>query len=75
MGYGQVSDSQGSTTYSGINTKNIIITDAAKQTLLAGLSAEAMANRVFTATTTENAEALSGALENRFDAVALQKEL
>ncbi|MDK6203687.1 VENN motif pre-toxin domain-containing protein [Oligella urethralis] len=75
IGYGQVSDSQGSTTYSGINTKNIIITDAAKQTLLAGLSAEAMANRVFTATTTENAEALSGALENRFDAVALQKEL
>ena len=37
--------------------------------------AEAMADRVFTATTTENAEALSGALENRFDAVALQKEL
>ncbi len=34
-----------------------------------------MADRVFTATTTENAEALSGALENRFDAVALQKEL
>ncbi len=75
MGYGQVSDSQGSTTYSGINTKNIIITDEAKQTLLTGLSGEAMADRVFTATTTENAEALSGALENRFDAVALQKEL
>ena len=75
VGYGQVSDSEGSTTYSGINTKNILITDAAKQTLLTGLSAEAMADRVFTATTTENAEALSGALENRFDAVALQKEL
>ncbi|WP_255313348.1 VENN motif pre-toxin domain-containing protein [Oligella ureolytica] len=70
-----MSDSEGSTTYSGINTKNILITDAAKQTLLTGLSAEAMADRVFTATTTENAEALSGALENRFDAVALQKEL
>ena len=70
-----MSESQGSTTYSGINTKNIIITDAAKQTLLTGLSAEAMADRVFTATTTENAEALSGALANRFDAAALQKEL
>ncbi|SUA53350.1 Possible hemagglutinin (DUF638) [Oligella ureolytica] len=75
VGFGQVSDSEGSTTYSGINTKNILITDAAKQTLLTGLSAEAMADRVFTATTTENAEALSGALENRFDAAALQKEL
>ena len=75
VGYGQVSDSEGSTTYSGINTKNILITDAAKQTLLTGLSAEAMADRVLTATMTENAEALSGALENRFDAAALQKEL
>ena len=75
VGFGQVSDSEGSTTYSGINTKNILITDAAKQTLLTGLSAEAMADRVLTATTTENAEALSGALENRFDAAALQKEL
>ncbi|QPT40981.1 HlyD family secretion protein [Oligella ureolytica] len=75
IGFGQESESQGSTTYSGINTKNILITDEAKQTLLTGLSAEAMAERVLTATTTENAEALSGALENRFDAVALQKEL
>ncbi|SUA57426.1 Possible hemagglutinin (DUF638) [Oligella ureolytica] len=35
----------GSTTYSGINTKNILITDEAKQTLLTGLSAKAELNQ------------------------------
>ena len=75
MGYGNDIDRQERTTASGINTENLLITDSDTQLLLTGLGPDAMAERVFTNTTTETAAADSGALANRFDADAVQREL
>ncbi|SUA94398.1 Filamentous hemagglutinin [Oligella urethralis] len=75
MGSGNDIDRQERTTASGINTENLLITDSDTQLLLTGLGPDAMAERVFTNTTTETAAADSGALANRFDADAVQREL
>ncbi|OFS83399.1 hypothetical protein HMPREF3144_08855 [Oligella sp. HMSC05A10] len=75
MGYGNDRERQERTTASGINTKNLLITDSDTQLLLTGLRPDAMAERVCTTTTTETATADSGALANRFDADAVQREL
>ncbi|NLB30861.1 MAG: hypothetical protein GX822_04275 [Alcaligenaceae bacterium] len=75
MGYGNDIDRQERTTASGINTENLLITDPDTQLLLTGLGHDAMAERVFTNTTTETAAADSGALVNRFDADVVQREL
>ncbi|WP_317849690.1 VENN motif pre-toxin domain-containing protein [Oligella urethralis] len=75
MGSGNDIDRQERTTASGINTENLLITDSDTQLLLTGLGPDAMAERVFTNTTTETAAADSDALANRFDADAVQREL
>ncbi|WP_082790476.1 VENN motif pre-toxin domain-containing protein, partial [Bergeriella denitrificans] len=66
MGYGSDGDSQNSTTYSGIGTRNIHITDDSSGT---------QADTVYTDTRTEAAEAQSGRLKNVFDKERVQNEL
>ncbi|RRD88942.1 hemagglutinin repeat-containing protein, partial [Conchiformibius steedae] len=66
IGYGKDGDSQSSVTRSGIGTDNIRIGDD-------GSGEQAKA--VYTDTTTENAAARSGSLENNFDAGKVQSEL
>ncbi|WP_342315751.1 hemagglutinin repeat-containing protein [Lysobacter sp. FW306-1B-D06B] len=74
VGFGQDDDHQRSTTHSGINTKNITITDAAGQAAT-GKTVDQIKAEVATATTTDTVATNSGALVNRFDAAEVQKEL
>lgn len=74
VGFGQDDDHQSSTTHSGINTKNITVTDADGQAAT-GRTVEQIKADVATATTTGTVAANSGALVNKFDAVEVQKEL
>ena len=73
--YSKDSDSQSSTTKSGINTQNIIIKDEAEQLKRTGKTVQEEIAAIKTDINTDNAESQSGKLENRFDKNALQKEL
>ena len=75
MGYGKDSDSQSSTTKSGINTQNIIIKDEAKQLKRTGKTVQEEIAAIKTDITTESAQSQSGKLENRFNKDDVQKEL
>ena len=75
VGYGSDSDRQESVTRSGINTRNLQITDEASQIRQTGLTAEETRAKVYTGTTTESAQADAGSLHNRFDKEQVQKEL
>lgn len=66
LGYGKETDSQSSITLSGINTRNLHIGND-------GTGEQAKA--VYTATTTEMAQQLSGSLKNNFDKETVQREL
>ena len=73
--YSKDSDSQSSTTKSGINTQNIIIKDEAEQLKRTGKTVQEEIAAIKTDINTDNAESQSGKLENRFDKNVLQKEL
>ncbi|QLB45117.1 hemagglutinin repeat-containing protein [Mannheimia pernigra] len=75
IGYGKDQDSQAGTTYSGINTQNLIIRDEQGQLEKTGRNIEQIKEDIKTDITTETAESRSGKLENRFDKDKLQKEL
>ncbi|MCZ2266800.1 hemagglutinin repeat-containing protein [Neisseria meningitidis] len=70
-GYGSDGDSKNSTTRSGINTRNIHITDEAGQLARTGKT-EA---RIYTGIDTETADQHSGRLKNSFDKDAVAKEI
>lgn len=74
VGFGQDDDHQRSTTHSGINTKNVTITDTAGQAAT-GKTVDQIKAEVATATSTDTVAANSGVLVNRFDAAEVQKEL
>lgn len=74
VGFGQDDDHQSSTTHSGINTKNITITDAAGQAAT-GKSIDQVKSEVATTTSTDTVAENGGALVNKFDAAKVQKEL
>lgn len=67
VGLGFDSESDSSVTQSGINTKNITITDEQGQQALTGQSAEQAKEAIYTNVTTDNAKENSGALKNNFD--------
>ena len=73
--YSKDSDSQSSTTKSGINTQNIIIKDEAEQLKRTGKTVQEEIAAIKTDISTYNAESQSGKLENRFDKDDVQKEL
>ena len=75
MGYGKDSDSQSSTTKSGINTQNIMIKDEAEQLKRTGKTVQEEIAAIKTDITTESAPSQSGKLENRFNKDDVQKEL
>jgi filamentous hemagglutinin len=75
MGYGRDSDEEASVTQSGINTRNITLTDEESQKFLTGKSATETIASLYTTTTTETAEANSGKLENNFDRERVQDEI
>ena len=75
MGYGKDSDSQSTTTKSGINTQNIIIKDEAEQLKRTGKTVQEEIAAIKTEITTESAQSQSGKLENRFNKDDVQKEL
>ena len=75
MGYGKDSDSQSSTTKSGINTQNITIKDEAEQLKRTGKTVQEEIAAIKTEITTESAQSQSGKLENRFNKDDVQKEL
>ena len=74
-GYSKDSDSQSSTTKSGINTQNIIIKDEAEQLKRTGKTVQEEIAAIKTDITTESAPSQSGKLENRFNKDDVQKEL
>ena len=74
-GYSKDSDSQSSTTKSGINTQNIIIKDEAEQLKRTGKTVQEEIAAIKTDITTESAQSQSGKLENRFNKDDVQKEL
>ena len=75
VGYGSDQDSQSSITKSGINTRNIQITDEAAQIRLTGKTAEESKADIYTNTTTDTADQHSGRLKNVFDKDRVQSEL
>uniref|UniRef100_UPI0018654564 hemagglutinin repeat-containing protein n=1 Tax=Neisseria lactamica TaxID=486 RepID=UPI0018654564 len=75
VGYGSDSDSQSSITKSGINTRNIQITDEAGQIRLTGKTAAQTKADIDTNVTTDTAERHSGSLKNVFDKDRVQSEL
>ena len=74
-GYGSDGDSKNSTTRSGINTRNIHITDEAGQLARTGRTAEETEARIYTGIDTETADQHSGRLKNSFDKDAVAKEI
>lgn len=74
VGFGQDGDHQTSITHSGINTKNIAITDVDGQAAT-GKTADQIKADIATMTTTDRVDENSGALVNKFDAVEVQKEI
>ena len=75
IGYGSDGESKSSTTRSGINTRNIHITDEAGQLARTGRTAKETEARIHTGIDTETADQQSGSLKNRFDADKVQSEL
>ena len=75
IGYGSDGDSKNSTTRSGINTRNIHITDKAGQLARTGRTAEETEARIHTGIDTETADQHSGRLKNSFDKDAVAKEI
>ena len=75
VGYGSDSDSQSSITKSGINTRNIQITDEAAQIRLTGKTAAQTKADIDTNVTTDAADQHSGRLKNVFDKDRVQSEL
>ena len=75
IGYGSDGDSKNSTTRSGINTRNIHITDEAGQLARTGRTAEETEARIYTGIDTETADQHSGRLKNSFDKDAVAKEI
>ncbi len=73
--YSKDSDSQSSTTKSGINTQNIIIKDEAEQLKRTGKTVQEEIAAIKTDITTESAPSQSGKLENRFNKDDVQREL
>jgi len=73
--YSKDSDSQSSTTKSGINTQNIIIKDEAEQLKRTGKTVQEEIAAIKTDITIESAQSQSGKLENRFNKDDVQKEL
>ena len=73
--YSKDSNSQSSTTKSGINTQNIIIKDEAEQLKRTGKTVQEEIAAIKTDITTESAPSQSGKLENRFNKDDVQKEL
>ncbi len=74
-GYGSDGDSKNSTTRSGINTRNIHITDEAGQLARTGRTAKETEARIYTSIDTETADQHSGRLKNSFDKDAVAKEI
>ena len=75
VGYGSDGDSKNSTTRSGINTRNIHITDKAGQLARTGRTAKETEARIHTGIDTETADQHSGRLKNSFDKGAVAKEI
>ena len=75
VGYGSDSDSQSSITKSGINTRNIHITDEAGQLARTGRTAKETEARIYTGIDTETADQHTGRLKNSFDKDAVTKEI
>ena len=73
VGYGSDGDSKNSTTRSGINTRNIHITDEAGQLARTGRTAEETEARIYTGIDTETADQHSGRLKNSFDKDAVPR--
>ena len=74
-GYGSDGDGKNSTTRSGINTRNMHITDEAGQLARTGRTAEETEARIYTGIDTETAAQHSGRLKNSFDKDAVAKEI
>src|SRR5690606_16689862 len=74
IGFGQDGDSQSSSTTSGINTANLVITDEEGQAAT-GRTVEQVTAAIATDVTSDAVAASSGVLENRFDAYDVQREL
>ena len=74
-GYGSDGDSKNSTTRSGINTRNIHITDEAGQLARTGRTAEETEARIYTGIDTETVDQHTGRLKNSFDKDAVAKEI
>ena len=75
IGFGLDSDKDSSVTKSGINTKNVTITNEARQQQLTGKTAEQLKSEILTDVTTDTARENSGALNNVFDKDKVQKEI
>ena len=75
IGYGSDGDGKNSTTRSGINTRNIHITDEAGQLARTGRTTEETEARIYTGIDTETADQHSGRLKNSFDKDAVAKEI
>lgn len=75
IGFGLDSDYDNSVTKSGVNTKNITITEEQGQQALTGKTAEQMKSEIYTNITTDNAKENSGALKNNFDKDKVQSEI
>ncbi|MEN5171141.1 hemagglutinin repeat-containing protein [Acinetobacter higginsii] len=75
IGFGLDSDKDSSVTKSGVNTKNITITNEAGQQQLTGKTAEQIKSEILTDVTTDTARENSGALNNVFDKDKVQKEI
>ena len=75
IGYGSDGDSKNSTTRSGINTRNIHITDKAGQLARTGRTTKETEARIYTGIDTETADQHSGRLKNSFDKDAVAKEI
>ncbi len=75
IGYGRDSDRQSSVTHSGINTANIIITDAAAQQSQTGHTAGQTIAAVKTDISTDNHARHTGYLNNNFDKDKVLNEL
>ena len=75
IGYGSDGDSKNSTTRSGINTRNIHITDEAGQLARTGRTAKETEARIHTGIDTETADQHTGRLKNSFDKDAVAKEI
>ena len=74
-GYGSDGDSKNSTTRSGINTRNMHITDEAGQLARTGRTAEETEARIYTGIDTETVAQHTGRLKNSFDKDAVAKEI